>query len=268
MAPVWSLLTSRVRSPARAARYWSSKTAYATANGGEFPFLIDSRSGFALPASAAFWDALFARARAWGLEVFEQDWLNWQTDHFAPLLHNASLGESWFRQMGDAAKRNGVSIQLCMAYSRHVMQSVVSPSFTQVRGSGDYRAGNDLWAPLGATGLFAYALGLAPSKVTTTRNPPHLPPSMTFPSASLSPLLALILTYIIGHLLEHARPEGQPVGPTDAGAIQPASGNCRHAHTWAGLPLRRPRTRQHTADTPFSGRRRHIAAPRTASDYH
>ena len=39
------------------------------------------------------------------------------------------------------------------AFSRHVLASVESQSYTQVRGSGDYRAGNDLWAPLGVTGL-------------------------------------------------------------------------------------------------------------------
>ena len=156
------------------ARYWSAKAVYAQVNGGEFPFLVDRHSGVSLPQDRAFWDMLFRRARRWGLETFEQDWMNAQTERFPPLTTNATLGRDWMRQMGAAAGAQNVSIQLCMAYSRHVLQSVESDSMTQVRGSGDYRAGNDLWAPLGVTGLFAYSLGLAASKDTfwTTREQP------------------------------------------------------------------------------------------------
>lgn len=38
------------------ARYWSSEAIYAHQNGGAHSFHIDRRSGFALPASTAFWD--------------------------------------------------------------------------------------------------------------------------------------------------------------------------------------------------------------------
>ena len=86
-----------------------------------------------------------------------RSWLNWQHDHFPSLLTSATLGRDWFVQMSAAAARQNISIQRCMAYSRHVLQSVESGSITQVRGSGDYRAGNTLWAPLGVTGLFAQA---------------------------------------------------------------------------------------------------------------
>eukprot|EP00966_Prymnesium_polylepis_P104480 2419785-Prymnesium_polylepis.1 len=92
--------------------------------------------------------------------------MNVQTDRFGPLLQDAALGSRWLAQMGAAAARCGVSIQYCMSYCRHVLASVESAAVTQVRASGDYRAGNDLWAPLGVTGMLAYALGLAPSKDT------------------------------------------------------------------------------------------------------
>ena len=127
--------------------YWSSETVYATARGGGFPFLLGEResAGFALPASEGFWHSLFKRGRKWGLAVFEQDWLNIQSewrglkslllptlllpltercprhivtlacaaDRFAPLTRNATLGRTWFRQMGRAAEAQRVSIQLC-----------------------------------------------------------------------------------------------------------------------------------------------------------
>ena len=98
-----------------------------------------------------------------------------------------------------------------MAYSRHVLQSIESPAFTQVRssalpllsplllaplsllddatwqvrGSGDYRAGNDLWAPIGVTGLFAHALGVAVSKVSAHACNPLLISSAEISRASL-----------------------------------------------------------------------------------
>ena len=137
--------------------------------------------------------------------------MNVQTERFPPLLRNATLGRHWLLQMSQAAERHGISIQYCMAFCRHVLQSVESVAVTQVRASGDYRAGNELWAcaalprihatkntrhphpnclclgrrnrmstrlvicaryapcvcsPLGVTSLFAFALGLAPSKDT------------------------------------------------------------------------------------------------------
>lgn len=55
-------------------------------------------------------------------------------DRFPPLLTNATLGGTWFTQMGEAAVAHNVSVQLCMAYSRHVLASLASPSITQVRG--------------------------------------------------------------------------------------------------------------------------------------
>lgn len=66
--------------------------------------------------------------------------------------------------MADAAAAAGVSIQYCMSYPRHVLASAALPAVTQVRASEDYHAGSNQWAPVGTTALFAYALGLAPSK--------------------------------------------------------------------------------------------------------
>ena len=155
-------------------RFWSAENVYARENGGAHEFALDRRGGMALPLSAEFWEDIFSRARRWGMVTYEQDWMDAQHDRFPPLLRSATLGRQWLTQMGDAAGKQGVSLQYCMAYCRHVMQSLESLAVTQVRASGDYRAGNDLWAPLGVTSLFAYALGLAPSKDTfwtTARQP-------------------------------------------------------------------------------------------------
>ena len=75
-------------------------------------------------------------------------------------------------QMGAAAAKAGITIQLCMPYPRHALQSVESVAMTQIRVSDDYVPGPD-WshqdsAPqqwrIGGSSILADALSLAPSK--------------------------------------------------------------------------------------------------------
>ena len=157
-------------------RYWSAHTPYARQNGGKFAFELDYASGMALPLEGAFWRALFAhgRERGWGLVGYEQDWMDVQTERLPALTTSATLGRTWLRQMGAGAAEANVSIQYCMSWARHILASVEVAAVTQARGSGDYRAGNQLWARLGRTGLLLYALGLGASKDTfwTTRSQP------------------------------------------------------------------------------------------------
>ena len=137
----------------------------------------------------------------WGLKVYEQDWLDREVLHLGELTRSATLGDTWLDQIGSAADAHGLSVQFCMAYPRHVLASAGLPAVTQARGgacapapflsrgddspvlsaaritpapsflpvqaraSADYQPGAyEQWAPLGITSLFAYALGLAPSK--------------------------------------------------------------------------------------------------------
>jgi len=152
-------------------RYWSATTPYAKQNGGKWDFLIDNSTSpagelgkLALPVEQAFWDELLLNARRWGLAVYEQDWLNRETEIFPPLTESATLGRKWLTQMGRAAERAGLSIQYCMSFARHLMQSVEIPAVTQARASGDYQPGMDQWHPLGTTAIFTHALGVAASK--------------------------------------------------------------------------------------------------------
>ena len=85
------------------------------------------------------------------------------------LNFNATAGRTWLLQMGTAAAQNDLTIQYCMSHCRQIMQSVEIPAVTNARASGDYHAGHtgDQWQPIGTTGMFAWALALAPSKVGT-----------------------------------------------------------------------------------------------------
>ena len=106
-----------------------------------------------------------------------------------------------FESEKDGIKDEQLGVQYCMCYVRHVLQArprpispvsspppprhpihptallwqaVESPAVTQARGSGDYRAGNEQWRPLGLTSLLLYALGLAASKARCLPSaPPH-----------------------------------------------------------------------------------------------
>jgi hypothetical protein len=147
-------------------RYWSADTDYAAQNGGKWRFLVDAEgSQYALPYDQGFWDYLMRTSREWGLTTYEQDWLDDEFDNFPPLTNSATLGREWLMQMGTAAADNGLAIQYCMSHCRHMLASVEIPAVTQARASGDYQQSrSDQWSQLGTTALFAYALGVAPSK--------------------------------------------------------------------------------------------------------
>jgi len=146
-------------------RFWSMNTDYARQNGGNWTFILDKTSQYALPYDQEFWNYLMKSSRKWGLTTYEQDWLDVQFDKFLPLTNSATLGRTWLMQMGTAAANNGISIQYCMSHCRHMLASVEIPAVTQARASGDYAQSRyDQWSQLGTTAMFAYALGVAPSK--------------------------------------------------------------------------------------------------------
>ena len=85
------------------------------------------------------------------------------------LLTNATLGRQWLVQLGSGAAAAGVSVQLCMAYPRHALQSLEMPTATQIRASDDHVPGKGggntavQWK-MGYSSMLAWALGLAPFK--------------------------------------------------------------------------------------------------------
>ena len=69
----------------------------------------------------------------------------------------------WLSDMGSAASDNGITIQYCMAWPRHYLQSILVDAVNQIRVSGDYQPGNTQWR-IGDTTILAEALGLAAFK--------------------------------------------------------------------------------------------------------
>ena len=144
-------------------RYFSPDTVYAKQNGGRFNFIIDT-GHIALPNDPDFWRYLLSTARdEWNLRVYEQDWLLTEFGGLKELEMDLNLGKTWLDEMGEAAKELGLTIQYCMAWTRHVLQSVMIPVVTQTRVSGDYHPGNTQWK-IGYSTILVHALGLAAFK--------------------------------------------------------------------------------------------------------
>jgi hypothetical protein len=143
-------------------RWWSPQTDYAKQNGGKFDFIIESEAS--LPVDPDFWDFLLSSSKdSWNLLVYEQDWLYVTVAKLNALKNTAGLGRMWLKQMGDAALRYDLTIQYCMPWPRHLLQSVEIPAVTQTRVSDDYTPGNSQWQ-IGDTTILANALGLAAFK--------------------------------------------------------------------------------------------------------
>ena len=183
-------------------RYWSADTDYAKQNGGNFDFIIDGN--LALPNDSSFWQYLLSSSKLqWDLFAYEQDWLLTVSGDFAPIQNDLFLGRDWLMQMGTAAKELDLTIQYCMPWTRHLLQTVEIPVVTQVRASGDYQPQNSQWM-IGDTTILAHALGLAAFKddFHTSENEEDGCKSTT---PELYPELE---TYI-------AALSGGPVGPSD-----------------------------------------------------
>ena len=154
-------------------RWWSKNTDYALENGGQYAFFVDAPGSpaggvMALPLEERFWaDLLQNTTSAWGggLATYEQDWLYNELGGVDALLTNLTLGRQWLLQMGAGAQQAGVSMQLCMAYPRHLLQSVEIAAVTQVRASDDHvPAGTTMQWRMGYSSMFSWSIGVAPFK--------------------------------------------------------------------------------------------------------
>ena len=160
-------------------RMWAGDTTYAKQNGGDFDFTI--AGGTSLPMTQDFWMWLIGDSVKWGLQMYEQDWLYTEfVGVNGTLLRSATLGRQWLMQMDRGVHHYNLGLQLCMAWPRHVLQSLEMPSVTQGRGSPDYNVKSDQGAPqtgpgtdgghsghqwrIGDNALFLDAIALRPTK--------------------------------------------------------------------------------------------------------
>ena len=182
-------------------KWWCNETDYAKRNGGSYDFRFDDNRGTAVPTDLNFWPDLFKNATTWGLDVYLQDWLDVETDHMSIFENDLELERNWLLQMGEGAKEHGINVLYCMAYCRHMLQSVEIENVVSMRASDDYQAGNDQWH-IGLTSAWIYALGLAPFKDnfwTTSKQPGNpLYGNSTETHPKLESAMATLATGIVG----------------------------------------------------------------------
>ena len=130
-----------------------------------FQFLLEN--GWAMSVDPAYWDFIMEFARNNNIILYEQDWMISHSNHFHAFKTDIGFGESWLREMAEAAARQGITIQYCMATPAMWMTSILFPNVTNVRGSNDYHAD---WPHVydmpffTQSSILARALGLSPFK--------------------------------------------------------------------------------------------------------
>ena len=119
-----------------------------------------------LPMEPRFWEDLMRESAKWGLIMYEQDWLRNTFSRIPLLQEEVSAAESWLTWMAEAAQRNRISIQYCMAPSGAFLYALKLPAITHARVTGDYsaRVTKQFYYPhFSQTNILAWGAGIWPS---------------------------------------------------------------------------------------------------------
>jgi hypothetical protein len=141
-------------------RHLSSQSPYCD----EFPMWIDGDR--AHPQDARLYERLLDQCVAWGVEVFEHDWL---IECFLGVrgLRAPGRAAAWQEGIDAALEARALTAQWCMASPADFAQASRLRNVTSIRTSGDhgYLVGPEvLWAWFLHTNVIARALGLWPYK--------------------------------------------------------------------------------------------------------
>jgi hypothetical protein len=95
---------------------------------------------------------------------YEVDFLDDQTEWFAPFVETVDGSKAWLDGMASAAQSLNMSVQYCMAHPAAFMEAILLPSVTNGRASGDYQTPMGNLLEYGNAAPFFAAVGIAPSK--------------------------------------------------------------------------------------------------------
>eukprot|EP01116_Phalansterium_solitarium_P018896 TRINITY_DN5142_c0_g1_i3.p1 TRINITY_DN5142_c0_g1~~TRINITY_DN5142_c0_g1_i3.p1 ORF type:complete len:741 (-),score=235.75 TRINITY_DN5142_c0_g1_i3:178-2400(-) len=181
-------------------RYFANNSTYLA----DYKFIVEDYC--ALPLDINLFLHIMGKAKAWGMVVYEQDWLITTYQEMQATQNDVYNAHTWLKAMGDAASQLNLTIQYCMPLPNHLLQSTTIQAVTQSRASNDYNPGNDQWK-VGYTGMLLWSLGLMPFKddFWTTSNQPNCPSSFAQCVEPNPVLQALVATLTAG-----------PVGFSDA----------------------------------------------------
>lgn len=193
-------------------RWFGAANDYITKLGFAGSFIVENGTDFALPVKSDVFTYLMGRAKAWGMVLYEQDWLITTYQQMKITRSSYSAASAWLKAMADAAAGLGLTIQYCMPLPRHMLESTKFQVVTNARASGDYHPGASNF-DVQTSSLFYWAIGIAPSKDDwwTTEVQPNSPYSDK-PTEPNWQLQALVIGLSTG-----------PNGPSDAVGLTNAS---------------------------------------------
>ncbi len=142
------------------ARWFSPQTPYAE------KYKFDLCEFGAHPLERRFWDDLMLDAAKWGLILYEQDWIITMFKNIPLLKRDVQAAEDWLTAMADAATRNHITIQYCMAPPGAFLYALQLPAVTNARTGGDYwaRAPKEFFfVPISQANILAWGAGIWPS---------------------------------------------------------------------------------------------------------
>ena len=105
----------------------------------------------------ALWRRWMRYLKASGVAIYEQDWFS----KLAFPERNLADGEAFMDGMAEAARREGIALQYCMALPRHFLQGTRYGNLTTIRPSGD-RLRPHHWRSFLFNGRLCSALGAWP----------------------------------------------------------------------------------------------------------
>jgi hypothetical protein len=120
----------------------------------------------ALPTSPALYKHIMGKAAAWGMLVYEQDWLVTTYTKMLATRNNVTNAAVWLQSMADGAAAYNLTIQYCMPLPSHILFSTLLPQVTQIRTTDDYRPGRvypDNWR-IGLASMLIWSVGSVPYK--------------------------------------------------------------------------------------------------------
>jgi hypothetical protein len=129
-------------------------------------------------ASEALYKSLFRAQRDSGVVMtnYEVDFLQDQTQWFAPFVETVDGSARWLNGMATAAASLNIGVQYCMAHPAAFLQALSLPAVTNGRASGDYMSDVGNLLGYGTSAPFFAAVGIAPSKDNWWSTPEQPPP--------------------------------------------------------------------------------------------
>lgn len=108
-----------------------------------------------------WWDDVISSLAAMGVVTYEQDWLHWIYEDSAEMRGTVYAGEAFMDNMARACRKNNITMQYCIANSRHWLQGTKYSNFTTARVSDD-RFCRARWYESFFNSRLAGALGIYP----------------------------------------------------------------------------------------------------------